>query len=122
MAEDNKTHHYFMVTGEIVFSPENEENVHAIRMNAIITGESKELPVRALGKAQQALQVQFYQRMDTTKVNVRDVVLMNFSYLGYMTKEEFEKPPEGMKQIERSAQEDGTNSIFNDAADSNVTH
>lgn len=113
--------HYFLVVGEIVFSPPKSEEIHAIRMNAIITGGNASIPVRALGKAQQALQVQFYERMQEPTIQVRDVVILGMTYMGYMTKEEFETPPEGTQQVERTPQEDGTNTVFNET-DNVTTH
>lgn len=122
MNDTSQKHHYFLVTGEIVFSPPKSEEIHAIRMNAIITGSTASIPVRALGKAQQALQVQFYERMQTPEIEVRDVVITNMVYMGYMTKEEFEKPPEGTQQVERQPVEDGTNAVFNEAVQDATTH
>lgn len=92
----NKKHHHFMVAGQIVFSEKDKPEVHVISLNAILTGESTQIPIRAIGKAQQAIQIQFYERMQEPTLVIRDVVILSFMYLGEMTEEEFKKPPEGM--------------------------
>lgn len=108
---ENKKHH-FMVTGEIMFGVKEQEHIHSIRLNAIVIGDTDQIPVRMLGKAQQSLQLQFYQRMNDTSIEIRDVVLIGFTYLGFMTQEEFQKPPEGTEQKEVDAAADA---VFGDA-------
>ena len=90
-----KSYHHFMVAGQVVFSKKDEPQVHVITLNAILTGESTPIPIRAIGKAQQAVQMQFYERMQDPTLVIRDVVIVSFMYLGDMTEEEFKEPPEG---------------------------
>ena len=96
MNQNDKLHHYLIV-GEIIFQEEDNEAIASIRMNGVLIDPNKDIPVRLLGKAQQILQMNFYQRMQEQPVKVLDVVLMNFLYLGLMTQEEFHQPPEGTK-------------------------
>lgn len=90
--------HHFLVTGEVVFGFTDRDDVHGIRLNAMISHEEGNLPVFMVGRMQQALQFQFHKRMQDPKVAVRDVVILNISPLGRMTKEEFERVPEGLKE------------------------
>lgn len=95
--EEAKKYNHFLVAGKIVFTtPEIEGEMTDITLNAIITGEGTNIPVRAIGKAQQALQLLFHNRTQDPNVKVLDVVVVNIIHLGRMTKEEFQEPPEGM--------------------------
>lgn len=93
--------HYHLVTAEIVFRNITEENgpLCTVRLNGIITdAKSQHIPHRLLGKAQQVVQLHFHNRMaEIPGIEVVDVVLLGFSYLGFMTEEEFQVPPEGVK-------------------------
>ena len=88
--------HYYLITGEIIFSDE-ENNVSGIRVNGVIALPEQKLAARYLGKAQQILQVNFMQKMGEIKITITDVILMNFTYLGHMSQEEFHQPPKGTK-------------------------
>lgn len=88
--------HYYLITGEIIFSDE-ENNISGIRVNGVIALPEQKLAARYLGKAQQILQVNFMQKMGEIKITIADVILMNFTYLGHMSQEEFHQPPEGTK-------------------------
>lgn len=96
MNPNDKLHHHLIV-GEIIFQEEGNEALASLRVNGVLMDPKQEVPVRLLGKAQQILQMNFYQRMAEQKVKILDVVLMNFVYLGLMTQEEFHQPPEGTK-------------------------
>lgn len=93
----NQTSHYHMISGEIVFRTKGDEQINAMRMNGILKDQERDIPVRLLGKAQQVLQLNFHQRMQDQNLEVIDVVLMNFMYLGLFTEEEFHRAPEGTK-------------------------
>lgn len=100
MNQNDKLHHHLIV-GEIAFRERNREEIAALRINGIMMDPERDLPVRLLGKAQQILQLNFHQRMGDQNLEVLDVVLMNFVYLGQMTQEEFHKTPEGTKLQEK---------------------
>lgn len=85
--------HFHMIAAEIVFRNKNDEVVNALRINGVLADSNREIPVRLLGKAQQIVQLQFHQRMQDENIEVLDVVLMNFMYLGHMTTEEFNQTP-----------------------------
>lgn len=108
--------HHFLVTGEIVFVMKDSEQINALRINAIVNGNTNQIPVRTISKAQQALQLQFYQRMDDPEVDIRDVVITNITYLGHMTEEEFHLPPEKSSAKGKSTEDDAVASaVFGDA-------
>lgn len=101
MNENDKYHHH-LICAEIVFTHDDEGSFpNAIRTNGVLITQEREIPVASLGKAQQIVQMNFHQRMQDEKIKVVDVVLMNFSYLGQFTKEEFHKTPEGVKLQEK---------------------
>lgn len=100
-----KALHYHLVCGTLMCANEDGD-ISSISLNAILPTEEKFINVPAIGKAQQALQMNFHQRMqgeDAPKVNVVDVVIASISYLGLMTPEKFNETPEGMKLEERQA-------------------
>jgi hypothetical protein len=104
-AEKDPLYH-FLIASEIVFSQKDQEQIHAIRLNSVVTSKTLNLPARMVGKAQQSAQIQFFQRMGDETINVRDVVIITITNLGLMTEEEFQQPPEGMKLQEKPKNED----------------
>ena len=96
MSETKKYHHH-LITGEIVFRHSKQEDgaINAIRVNGVLLDEARELPARLLGKSQQILQLNFHKRMQDENIEVLDVVLVNFTYLGEFTEEQFHATPEG---------------------------
>ena len=86
---------------QIVFVEPGSEQVNACRVNGVMVDPGRDIPIRLLGKAQQIVQLNFHQRMQSETIEVLDVILINLMYLGHMTQEEFIKAPEGMKLQER---------------------
>ena len=86
---------YFLVAGEILFKT-NDDQTGAIRLNALIDSTTKNLPLHKIGKAQQSLQIQFFEKANDPNIQVLDVVVSNISCLGLMTEAEFRAAPEGM--------------------------
>ncbi len=92
--------HYFMISGSIMFTvgkPEEVENLmpHNVFVNAIVRHENTNFPVAKLAKAQQNLHKSFVMKLPQPEItNVHDIVIMSVSYLGEMTEEEFQAPPE----------------------------
>lgn len=98
-AASPKPEHYHLITAEIIFRNTKEESgeTYSMRLNGVLSDATQQITHRLLGKAQQIVQMHFHSRMENTNIEVVDVVLMGFSYLGYMTSEEFLQPPEGTK-------------------------
>lgn len=103
--------HYHLITGEIVFRRKDSEEINAIRLNGVLADESQKIPVRLLARAQQILQANFFRNMEGQDVQVVDVVVLNFSYLGQFTTEEFHKEPEGMKLQEQAPESSKIHSV-----------
>lgn len=108
--------HYFLVCGEVIFHTADEQ-VGTIRLNAIVTHEKPTIPVRLIGKAQQALQLNFFKKLEDAAATVVDVVIINFSDLGKMTEKEFHAAPAGMELQERAS-----NNPFGDDAPIEITN
>lgn len=95
MNDSSKPHHHHLIHGEIVFQHKDFDQIHSTRVNGVLVDPERNIPVRLLGKAQQILQLNFHQRMQDESIQVLDVILADFSYLGLMTQEEFQAVPEG---------------------------
>ena len=110
-AKSEKAHEYVLITGELVFVDPAVENClpNAIRANGVMVLPERKINRFAMGKAQQILQANFFQKMGEVQVNVVDVVLINFTWLGRMTPGEFSKTPEGLKMQERAPEGDDSN-------------
>ena len=99
----NIKQHYHLVTAELVFKPNDQEMINAVRMNGVIVDEEQGIPQRLLAKAQQIVQLNFHRKIEEESANVTvvDVILLNLTYLGHFTQEEFFKKPEGLRVAER---------------------
>ena len=81
--------HYYLVHGSIVFTDKENENPVKLDLNAILPTDTQNIDTKALGKAQQNLQLTFRKKMEDPELKVVDVILNSLSYLGCMTHEEF---------------------------------
>lgn len=95
MNDPSIPHHHHLIYGEIVFKYKDHEQIHSTRVNGVLITSDQKITIRQLGRAQQTLQLNFHQRMQDESIQVLDVILADFSYLGLMTKKEFEQPPQG---------------------------
>lgn len=100
---------FFMVACQVVFhvaATANEpEAMNTAFINGVVTNDVDQFPSRLVGKAQQVAQMHFFKRLgdEAKNVNVVDVVIMGIMNLGFMTDEEFQAVPEGVRQQERKA-------------------
>lgn len=96
--------HYYLVSGTVLFTVPDQEMLMNVPLNATIQ-MNKKLPitVQDLGRAQVALQHNLMNQIgpeEFLKINVQNVVMNGFVYLGLMSEEEFNKPPEGTQLAE----------------------
>jgi hypothetical protein len=96
---------YILVAGEIVFQMNEDEPPNAIRLNTVVTSRDGRVSVQHIGRAQQALQLQFFKRMGDPNLKVLDVVILAITPLGEFTPEEFNAAPSGTEM--RSVSEAG---------------
>lgn len=86
--------HYYLITGEIFFSPNQDKkptnDIYSNRLNGVIYLKDGQVTTKGLAKAQQVLQLNFFRHNPPDTVTIRDVVIYNINYLGYMDKETFE--------------------------------
>ncbi len=81
--------HYHLVHGSIVFLDKESAAPVKLDLNAILPTDTQNIDTKALGKAQQNLQLNLHNKMEDPELKVVDVVLNSFSYLGCMTHVEF---------------------------------
>lgn len=105
--------HYHLVSAEVMFvDHDNDDAMGNIRLNGMMVTPVKEITVRDIGRCQQTLQMLALQKLGLSseegvkRIQFIDVYTAGISYLGYMTSEEFQKPPEGMKlqEVEQAAE------------------
>lgn len=89
--------HHHLVCGLVIFKTKDSEQPNMIPLNAVHRTAGGNLPVPELGKIQQALQLQFFNRMQDPTLVVVDVVIQSISNLGFMTDAQFSAPPPGMQ-------------------------
>lgn len=85
--------HYYLIMGEVTFVPPGKkQEVATARMNAFITCPEQSIPLKAIGRAQRAIQIQLHRKLSKTLPApplVVDAVIHTLTYLGHFTKEEF---------------------------------
>ena len=95
--------HRYLVAGEIVFTIKDDDGndlINTVRLNSVLAVEHRNITVKDIGRAQQALQMNLHRRLEGDEVVVRDVVIMAVNYLGYCTEKEFQAPPKGTAVVE----------------------
>lgn len=97
--------HVFLIAGLVMFTigEGDDAQISSIPTNAIVRHDDMNFPAAKLAKAQQNLHKSMMLKMPEEihgSLIVRDIVLTNVSYLGHMTEEEFQAPPEGMALVE----------------------
>jgi hypothetical protein len=85
-----KLHHY-LVSGKVfTIDPENEDaGVGSTEINATITSDQPYVTAREIGRAQQALQMNLFQRAQNPNIQVVDLNIGALIYLGEMTEAVF---------------------------------
>ena len=85
---------WFLVSGEVLYKePEKEKDyIQSVRLNGIIKGKEKTIPVTGIAKAQEVLQINF-KKLISQQAEIVGVTLYAISNLGFMTNEEFNNLP-----------------------------
>lgn len=85
---------WFLVSGEVLYKePEKEKDfIQSVRLNGIIKGKEKTIPVTGIAKSQEVLQINF-KKLISQKAEIVGVTLYAISNLGFMTDEEFNNLP-----------------------------
>ena len=94
---------FILVTGELVFHEKDKpDTLNAVRCNGMLMQDTRNIGVYSLGKAQQVLQANFLKKIPPQDApTVVDVVITNISFLGRMTKEEFQHQPAQLQERTR---------------------
>lgn len=89
-----KKQHFHLISGTVMFLDKSGDEVRAgnFVQNTTIQTPTKDVPARYIGRAQQALQMLMFQKLEDHTLEVTDVHIMSISYLGFMTEAEFVKP------------------------------
>jgi hypothetical protein len=94
----NENPHFHLAAGEILFHETgNDAAAGSVRLNAMLVTQTANITASDIGRVQQALQLNFFQKTGDAAITIVDVVLLNLSYLGQMTQEEFQKMPDGVR-------------------------
>lgn len=91
--------HYHLVSGMVLFTRQNSDVVEEIYLNTTVQTKNKTVPAKAIGQAQQGIQMLLFKR-EGAEVTVTDVFIMSVSYLGHMTQEAF---VEGVDELQAQA-------------------
>lgn len=85
---------WFLVSGEVLYKePEKEKDfIQSVRLNGIIKGKEKTIPVTGIAKSQEVLQINF-KKLISQQAEIVGVTLYAISNLGFMTDEEFNNLP-----------------------------
>ena len=93
--------HYQLLVGEVFVRDTKNDTVQSAVLNAVLRDPIKEITVRKLAKAQQALQMQFLKKsgelMQSGHHEIADCIVHNIVYMGEFTEEEFQAAPEGTR-------------------------
>lgn len=91
VGNEGKLHHH-LISGEIFVA--EDDSIGSIKLNSILQTQENRITAMDIGKAQQALQMQFFKRRNMenrSDINVVDVFIINISYLGLMKPSFFSK-------------------------------
>ena len=81
-------HHYLLV-GKVVFVDPENGSPQAIDLNGILLTDTTVLNVSHIGQMQQTLGYQANSKLEIPDLKILDVILLNWIYMGYQTKEQF---------------------------------
>ena len=83
-----KRNHYYIMCATMVYA--KDETVKQRQMNTIAHGPSKNFTSVLINNARIALMQRLFEEADIEVTAMRDFIITNVSYLGYMTAAEFE--------------------------------
>ena len=89
---DTEKKYWFLVSGEVLYTPKDSKEIHAVRLNGVVKSNEDKIPVKGIAKAQEVLQINFYKLVDK-EASIQGVVVYAISNLGYMTEKEFNNIP-----------------------------
>lgn len=97
--------HYYLIYGSVVFQRVGTEEIGSIDINGLLIQDNKNIALHELNNAQRVLQHNFFKRISPDEVEVRDVVIANYVYMGSYTDMEFRNIPEDVSMQVRKAEE-----------------
>lgn len=87
--------HYWMISGMVTFVTKKKDIQFVDYLNGVVYGNQTNITVQMIARAQRMLQMNLMLKNDNNPdIEIMNVVLQNFIYCGFMTDEEFNKPPE----------------------------
>lgn len=101
--------HYYLMSGQVRYEVKGE--TFTVNLNTLLQNENQFVIMKDIGQTQQAMQVRFFREVmaPSPDVILKDVFIQAVSYLGHMTKEEFNAKPEPLpsdtKPEDKPAQE-----------------
>lgn len=93
--------HYTLVCGELLFEQDKDKQLRTTKLNTMIRSSHQHVTAHQLGRAQQALQLALFQKLNDPKLKIHNVIIVTLSDMGWMTEEQFQAKPEGVKLQEK---------------------
>ena len=105
--EQNKRQHYFLVAGEVMFhlpakAGQAESEAAVAHVNTVGTTHDGRIPLVAIGRLQQQLQMQLYKEIGEPDLRIVKVCILSIVPLGQFTAEEFNATPDKTRLAEMS--------------------
>lgn len=86
--EEEKKNYYFIIAGEITFM-NTDGDVGITKMNTVIGHDSPNIPLKLIGKANQALSMMLVEELKDPTIKIMKIVVLTVSPMGQMTETEF---------------------------------
>ena len=96
MSATQRPQHYHLVSAQVIFYRHGSDVLEQVGKNTTIVTDKGIVNAKAIGRAQQAVQLALQAQFPNTPLDVRDVFIGSISYLGKMTRSEF---IEGMENV-----------------------
>lgn len=93
MNSDNEPRHHYITAGKLIYTKNGVELSRDL--NGLLIQNTQKITRADLGETQKAMQIRFLREFEppSPDVKILDCFIVAISYLGYMTKTEFENKP-----------------------------
>lgn len=90
MSNPNKQSiHWWVITGQVMFRKDKDSDAQVQVLNGLINAEQNKFTQPMLEASQRRLQMHLHERTTPIVMEILDVCILQISYLGQMTRDEF---------------------------------